>query len=100
MVSRPRGSEYQLAINVNAHFDFHLVNNVILPIYSAYEAHSLQHLAYGLPACLLTLKESGYPFSSKKSLPGGWPSFSGRDLHPLEYTTLPSRTNYSAYQTN
>ncbi len=48
--------------------------------------------AYGLHACCPTLKVEDCSSPSKDLLPGGWPALPGRDSHPLEYATLPGRT--------
>ncbi len=52
--------------------------------------------AYGLHACGPTLKDRGYPLTSKDSLSGGCPALPERDSHPRENTTLPGRTVRSA----
>jgi hypothetical protein len=48
--------------------------------------------AYGLSARCPTLNLRGHPLRSKDSLLGGWLVLPRRDSHPLEYATLPGRT--------
>ena len=85
---RPRGSMYRLAICACTYFDFRLVNNVVLPVCSVYEAHSLQH--FGLrPACLLSLrlKKAVTRFPPKTCYPvNGHPS--GTGLAPVRIYDL------------
>jgi len=49
---RPRGNKYQLAINADIHFDFHLVNNVVFPIFLLTR---LIPFSTWLTACLLAV---------------------------------------------
>ena len=90
MVLRPWGNKYQLAINVDTHFDFRLVNNVVFPIYSAYEARSLQR--FWLTACLLAvlrLKRVVTHFPPKTRYP--------MDGHPFGTGFAPARIHDLAW---
>ena len=86
----------------DAHVDFRLCDNVILPnsffrgsIPSTLRATGPRLTAYGLHACGPTLKVGDYSPPSKDSLPGGWPTLPGRDSLPLDIATLPGRTAHT-----
>jgi hypothetical protein len=94
---RPRGSKYRLAICVCTYLDFRLVNNVVLPIFCLRGSFPS---ALWLTACLLAVITQRLPAFLQR-LATRWMAFlPGRDLHPLEYTTLPGRTYYSAIKCN
>jgi hypothetical protein len=64
--------------NGSAHVGFHLDNGVALPgltLLSRLNPFNLT--AYGLHACVHTLKVGDYPSSSNDSLPGGWLPYRG-----------------------
>ena len=71
------GSIYHLAFNGDNCFDFHFLNNVVLPIWNISGLNPFNLSAYGLSARYPTLKTLRYHKASKDSLPGGWPTFPG-----------------------
>lgn len=62
----------------SAHIGFRLVNGVALPgLTQLSRLNPFNLAAYGLHACVHTLKVGDYPPSSNDSLPGGWLPYRG-----------------------
>ena len=92
MVSDPGEARAAWAFLDRTHVDFCMIECVVLPAWSISGLNPFNLSAYGLHACCPTLKDRGYPLTSKDSLSGGCPALPERDFHPLENTTLPGRT--------
>jgi hypothetical protein len=71
--------------------DFHHFNSVVLSQLLISGLNPFNLSACGLHACVLRLKYRITPVPPRISYPAA-ASLPGRDLHPLEYATLPSRT--------
>ena len=71
--------------------DFHHFNSVVLSQVLISGLNPFNLSAYGLHACVLRLKYGITPVPPRISYPAA-ASLPGRDLHPQEYATLPSRT--------
>ena len=71
--------------------DFHHFNSVVLSQVLISGLNPFNLSAYGLHACVLRLKYGITPVPPRISYPAA-ATLPGRDLHPQEYATLPSRT--------
>ena len=77
--------------NVNRSIAFCSDNNISLPVFGISELDNFNLSAFGLLSCLPTLKEVGYPTSSKANY-GRLVYLTRWDSHPLYFTTWHIRT--------
>ena len=93
---RPRGATRPGRCVSDGHalvfrIDFHLSGSVALSQLMISGLIPFNLSAYGLHACVLRLESGITPFPSRISYPAA-ATLPGRDFHPQEYATLPSRT--------